>query len=80
MHRRKRPNPNYLVMHARTAFEDDVETRYRRHLLRPRLDVPGGRLAPKEMHIHGIAGIARQEEKTPTGEGDDCKAFLPAAG
>ena len=69
-----------LVMHARTAFEDDVEAGYRRHLLRLWLDVPGGRPAPKEMHIHSTAGIARQEGKTPTGEGDAYKALLPAQG
>lgn len=71
---------NYLVMHARTAFEDDVEAGFRRHLLRLWLDVPGGRPAPKEMHIHGTAGIARQEGKTPTGEGDAYKELLPAEG
>ena len=47
---------NYLVMHARTAFEDDADAGFRRHLLRLWLDVPGGRPAPKEMHIHGTAG------------------------
>jgi len=71
---------NYLVMHARTAFEDDVEAGFRRHLLRLWLDVPGGRPAPKEMHIHGTAGIARQVGKTPTGEGDAYKELLPAEG
>ena len=71
---------NYLVMHARTAFEDDVEAGFRRHLLRLWLDVPGGRPAPKEMHIHSTAGIARQEGKTPTGEGDAYKAILSGAG
>ena len=70
---------NFLVMHARTAFEDDVEAGFRRHLLRLWLDVPGGRPAPKEMHIHSTAGIARQEGKTPTGEGDAYKTSLPAA-
>ena len=71
---------NYLVMHARTAFEDDVEAGFRRHLLRLWLDVPGGRPAPKEMHIHSTAGIARREGKTPTREGNAYKAFLSAAG
>ena len=71
---------NFVVMHARTAFEDDVAAGFRRHLLRLWLDVPGGRPAPKEMHIHGTSGIARQQGKTPTGEGDAYKALLPAAG
>ena len=67
-------------MHDRTAFEDDVEAGYRRRLLGLWLDVPGGRPAPKEMHIHGTAGIVRQEGKVPTCEGDVCKALLPVAG
>ena len=69
---------NYLVMHARTAFEDDRAAGIRRHLLRLWLDVPGGRPAPKEMHIHATPGIARQEGRTPTGEGEAYKALLPA--
>ncbi len=69
---------NYLVMHARTAFEDDRAAGIRRHLLRLWLDVPGGRPAPKEMHIHATPGIARQEGRMPTGEGDAYKALLAA--
>ena len=67
---------NYLVMHARTAFEDDIDAGFRRHLLRLWLNVPGGRPAPREMHIHASPGIARREDRTPTGEGDAYKALL----
>ena len=69
---------NFLVMHARTAFEDDRAAGIRRHLLRLWLDVPEGRPAPKEMHIHATPGIARQQDKRPTGEGDAYKTLLPA--
>ena len=69
---------NFLVMHARTAFEDDREAGIRRHLLRLWLDVPNGRPAPQEMHIHATPGIAHREDRTPTGEGDAYKALLPA--
>ena len=42
---------NYLTLHARSAFEDDVTAGKRRHLLRLWLDVPDGRPAPAEMNI-----------------------------
>lgn len=67
---------NYVVLHARTAFEDDEAAGLRRHLLRLWLDVPNGRPAPKEMNIFGTVGVTRQEDKTPSGEGDAYKALL----
>ncbi len=67
---------NYVVLHGRTEFEDDVGAGIRRHLLRLWLDVTNGRPAPKEMNIFEGAGIARYEGKTPTGEGDAYKALV----
>jgi hypothetical protein len=67
---------NYVVLHGRTAFEDDVEGGIRRHLLRLWLDVPNGRPARKEMHFFEGAGIPRHQGKTPTGEGDAYKALV----
>lgn len=67
---------NYVVLHARNAFEDDIEAGYRRHLLRLWLDVPSGRPAPKEMHLHSGPGIMHQADKRPSGEGTAYKAHL----
>lgn len=67
---------NYVVLHARSAFEDDVDAGIRRHLLRLWLDVPNGRPAPREMHLHSGPGIVQQADKRPSGEGDAYKALL----
>ncbi len=67
---------NYVVLHARSAFEDDIDAGYRRHLLRLWLDVPNGRPAPKEMHLHSGPGIMQQADKRPSGEGTAYKALL----
>ncbi|MEM8686453.1 MAG: TauD/TfdA family dioxygenase [Pseudomonadota bacterium] len=67
---------NYVVLHARSAFEDDMAAGYRRHLLRLWLDVPDGRPAPQEMELHTGPGIGRQEGKRPSGEGDAYKALV----
>ncbi len=67
---------NYVVLHARSAFEDEIETGHRRHLLRLWLDVPNGRPAPKEMHLHSEPGIMQQADKRPSGEGEAYKALL----
>lgn len=67
---------NYVVLHARSAFEDDIAAGHRRHLLRLWLDVPNGRPAPKEMHLHSGPGIMKQADKRPSGEGDAYKALL----
>ncbi len=62
---------NYLVFHARSAFRDDPAKGKVRHLLRLWLDVKENPYPHvKEMHLHSSPGIARQEGKRPSGEGD----------
>ena len=67
---------NYVVLHARSAFEDDIGAGIRRHLLRLWLDVPAGRPAPREMHLHAGPGIEQQAGKRPSGEGDAYKSLI----
>ncbi len=62
---------NYVVFHSRTGFTDDEATGRVRHLLRLWIDVPeNGYPAVKEMHLHATPGIARQEGRMPSGEGE----------
>jgi hypothetical protein len=67
---------NFLVLHARTAFEDDEDAGLKRHLLRLWLDVPGGRPYPETMNIYGTTGIAFQEGKTPSYAGKAYEELL----
>jgi len=67
---------NFVTMHARTAFEDDEAAGFKRHLLRLWLDVPGGRPAPKEMELFETTGIAPQDGRTPSGDGDAYKRYI----
>ncbi|MEQ8654478.1 MAG: TauD/TfdA family dioxygenase [Kiloniellales bacterium] len=70
---------NYTVFHARSGFTDDPAKGQVRHLLRLWLDVPeNGYPAVKEMRTHAGAGIARQEGRMPSGEGDAYKEIIRA--
>lgn len=61
---------NYLVFHARRAFEDDVDAGRQRHLLRLWLDSENKRPTVPEIELFPSGGIAKQAGRQPSGEGD----------
>lgn len=54
---------NFVVYHARTAFEDHPEPERRRDLMRLWLEVPGLRAYPPQMDPYQGGGIKKQPEK-----------------
>lgn len=57
---------NYMILHARTAFEDFEEEDRRRHLLRLWLEVPGMRAVHPHLTIFEGEGVAPVAGRTPT--------------
>lgn len=55
---------NYVIMHARTAFEDWPEPERRRHLLRLWLNVPDGRELPPGFGRGGVTPKSSQAPKS----------------
>jgi hypothetical protein len=58
---------NYVLLHARTGFEDHADPRARRHLLRLWLKLPGARpVAEPVLRYYGADGIPFRPERTST--------------
>lgn len=58
---------NYVLLHARTGFEDHADPQARRHLLRLWLKLPGARpVAAPVLRYYGADGIPFRPERTST--------------